>query len=81
MERVVVSHDWMGVRFEQLMRRMPTDLVELFAPVTAIVIGSDVRPSFYSSFRGTINLDPGFLWMSVPEKQTISVEQLSLIHI
>ena len=75
MERVVVSHDWMGVRFEQLMRRMPTDLVELFAPVTAIVIGSDVRPSFYSSFRGTINLDPGFLWMSVPEKQTISVEQ------
>jgi len=75
MERVVVSHDWMGVRFEQLMRRMPADLIDLFAPVTAIVIGSEIRPSFYSGARGIVGIDPVYLWMSVPEKQTIAVEQ------
>jgi len=75
MERVVVSHDWMGVRFEQLMRRMPADLVDLFAPVTAIVIGSEIRPSFYSRGKGTVNIDPRYLWMSVPEKRTISIAE------
>jgi len=75
MQRVVVSHDWMGVRFEQLMRRMPADIVDLFAPVTSIVIGSEIRPSSFSSFRGKVSIDPRYLWMSVAEKQTISVEQ------
>ena len=73
MERVVVTHDWMGLRFEQLLRRMPSDIVELFAPVTAIMIGSEIRPSRFSSFRGRINIDPRYFWMSVEEKRTISV--------
>jgi len=74
MQRVLVTHDWMGVRFEQMLRRLPNDIIGLFAPVTSIVIGSDVRPSSFSSFRGRIRLDPGYLWLSVPEKRTISVD-------
>jgi len=74
MQRVLVTHDWMGVRFEQMLRRMPTDIVGLFAPVTSIVIGSDVRPSSFSTNRGRIRLDPGYLWLSVPEKRTISTD-------
>lgn len=73
MERVVVTHDWMGVRFEQMLRRMPPDMLDLFAPVTSIVIGSEVRPSSYSPSKARIRLDPAYLWLSVPEKRTIAV--------
>ncbi len=72
MQRVVVTHDWMGVRFEQMLRRLPADIIGLFAPVTSVVIGSDVRPSSFSAIRGRIRLDPRYLWMTVPEKRTIS---------
>ncbi len=72
MQRVVVSHDWMGVRFEQMLRRLPADIIGLFSPVTSIVIGSDVRPSSFSPSRGRVRLDPRYLWMTVSEKRTIS---------
>lgn len=74
MQRLLVTHDWMGVRFEQMLRRMPADIIGLFAPVTSIVIGSDVRPSSFSASLGRVRLDPGYLWLSVPEKRTISVD-------
>ena len=70
MQRVVVTHDWMGARFEQMLRRMPSDMLELFAPVTSIVIGSQVRPSSYSGTRARISIDPVYLWVTVPEKRT-----------
>ncbi len=75
MQRVLVSHDWMGVRFEEMLRSMPRDLVQLFAPVTAIVIGSDVRPSSFTPALGMIMLDPEYLWLSTAERQTVSVAE------
>jgi len=48
MQRVVVTHDWMAVRMEEMLYRMPADLVQLFAPVTVIIIGSEVRPSSFT---------------------------------
>ena len=75
MQRVLVSHDWMGVRFEEMLRIMPRDLVQLFAPVTAIVIGSDVRPSSFTPALGMIMLDPEYLWLSTAERKTISVDE------
>ena len=72
MERVVVTHDWMGVRFEEMLRRLPADLLQLFKPVTMVVIGSEVRPSSFSPSRGRVRLDPRHLWLSVAEKRTIA---------
>jgi hypothetical protein len=46
MARLVTSHAWMAPRFEQLLQRMPEDVLLLFRSVTAIVIGSDIRPSY-----------------------------------
>jgi len=74
MQRVVVTHDWMGVRFEEMLYRMPADLVQLFAPVTAIIIGSEVRPSSFTPALGLMRLDPETLWVNVDERQTISVD-------
>ncbi len=75
MERVVVSHAWMGERFEELLYELPQELLPLFRSVTAIVIDDDIRPAYYSPGTGAIYLDPAFLWLTVAEKQTINPKQ------
>ena len=75
MERVLVTHDWMGERLEEALRRAPPGLVRLFAPTTSIVVGSTVRPSFYTGRTGGVQLDPEYLWQSVGEKATVSIEE------
>jgi len=72
--RTVVTHDWMGVRFGQLLAALPADILTLFKPVTGILIGSEVRPSGYSASLGRMRIDPAYLWMGLAEKQTISTE-------
>ncbi len=71
MARVATTHAWMATRFESLLDSLPEDLLGLMRSVTAIIIGSDVRPSFYWSQTGAIYLDPAGLWLSVEEKRTI----------
>ena len=75
MSRVLVTHDWMGERFETLLRSAPEEMIELFAPVTVISIGSTVRPSFYSTRTAAIRLDPARLWLTVEEKANISIAE------
>jgi len=72
MERVLVSHAWMGERFAQVLALLPPDMLELLKGVTAIVIDADVRPSFYSAGTAAIYIDPAFLWLTNEEKATIS---------
>lgn len=74
MDRVMVSHDWMGARFEQMLYRMPADMLGLFQSVTMIVIGSEVRPSSFTPALGLLQLDPYYLWLSNAEKRTISTD-------
>ena len=74
LNRVLVSHDWMGVRFAQLLQLLPEESIALFKPVTVITIGSEVRPSVFNSWRGSIELDPYYLWLTLTEKRTISVD-------
>lgn len=72
LNRTLVSHDWMALRFEQLLDQLPADLLQLFQGVTAVVIGSEIRPSYYWSATGAIYLDPARLWLLESEKNTIS---------
>ena len=44
LERTLVTHDWMGARFEALLRAAPEDLVRLFGATTSISIGRPARP-------------------------------------
>ncbi|MCP5077029.1 MAG: hypothetical protein GY951_03120 [Psychromonas sp.] len=71
MTRVVVSHDWMGERFEALLSLLPAETLTLLGSVTAVVISDNIRPSFYWTGSGAIYLDPASLWLSNEEKSTI----------
>lgn len=71
MQRVAVSHPWMGQRFEELLNRLPDDVVHLFGAVSGVVISYDIRPSFYWRLTNAIYLDPADLWLTNEEKATI----------
>jgi hypothetical protein len=73
MDRVLVSHDWMGRAFEELLtaNQANTDLLRLFNGVTAIVIGAHVRPSFYYALTGAIYLDADNFWRTADERDVI----------
>ena len=71
MAHVEVSHSWMGLRFKNMLEQMPPQMLLLFRAVTAIVIGSDIRPAHYRSDTGAIYIDPALLWLTNAEKATI----------
>ncbi|PCK02961.1 MAG: hypothetical protein COA42_21685 [Alteromonadaceae bacterium] len=75
MDRVVVSHDWMGQRFSEVLNTLPEQMLPLFRAVTAIVIDSDIRPAYYSIATGAIYLDPAFLWLNTEEHSTINTKE------
>lgn len=73
MDRVVVSHDWMGDVFDQFLRTQANaDLLRLFNGVTAIVIGAQVRPSFYYAVTGAIYLDADNFWLTAEQRDVIN---------
>ncbi len=74
MRHLVVEDAWMARRFETLLRRMPAELRLLFRSVTAIVIGNQIRPSYYSSGTGAIYLDANTFWLYPGERRGISQE-------
>lgn len=74
MQRVVVSHEWMGVRFKEFLTNNDphNDFKNLLRATTAIVISYDVRPSFYWAATGAIYLDANYLWLTPQERDTIN---------
>lgn len=75
LNRLLVTHSWMGERFETLLTEAPDNIIPLFGSITSIVIGSTVRPSYYWAGTGAIHLDPGGLWLSVEEKANVAVTE------
>ncbi|MBN8430579.1 hypothetical protein JF535_06905 [Microbulbifer salipaludis] len=74
MDHVLVSHDWMGERFERFLGELDPygDFANMLRATTAVVISSDVRPSFYWILTGAIYLDPDSLWLAPEERDVIS---------
>ena len=74
MDRVVVSHQWMGDRFKDFLTNKDPhdDIKNLLRATTAIVIAYDVRPSFYWAATGAIYLDAENFWLSPEERDTIN---------
>lgn len=75
MDRVVVSHPWMGERFEEILGKMPGDMIYLFGALTAVVIDDDTRPSYYNPATGAIYLDPDYLWLTEEELAVINPKE------
>jgi len=72
MQRVLVSHDWMGLRFQEYLNEAPPEILTLFKATSAIVIASNIRPSFFLSYSGAIYLDSYFFWLNNEEKATVT---------
>jgi hypothetical protein len=74
MDRVLVSHDWLGRNFEAFLRTQDTrgDFRRMLMSVTAVVLGTHVRPSYYFAGTGAIYLDADNLWLSPAERDTVS---------
>jgi hypothetical protein len=74
MNRVLVSHQWMGQRFKAFLQNNDNhgDFKKLLRATTAIVISYDVRPSYYWAVTGAIHLDPNDLWLTPDERDTIN---------
>ena len=74
LDRVLVSHRWMGDRFKQYLEQSiaSPDMLKLLRAVTAIVISYDVRPSYYWSATGAIYLDGRNFWVSPEERDTLN---------
>lgn len=74
MDRVVVSHQWMGDRFKEFLENkdINNDFKRLLRATTGIVISYDVRPSFYWAATGAIYLDASNFWLTPQERDTIN---------
>lgn len=74
MDRVLVSHAWMGERFRQYLTdsAVGPDMLNLLRGVTAIVISYEVRPSFYWAVTGAIYLDADNFWLTPLERDTLN---------
>lgn len=74
MKRVVVSHDWLGRNFEAFLRTHDSrgDFRRMLRSVTAIVLSTQVRPSFYFGPTGAIYLDADTFWLTPEERDTVN---------
>jgi hypothetical protein len=74
LERLGVSHQWMGDRFKQFLEQsaVAQDMLKLLRATTAIVISYDVRPSFYWTATGAIYLDAANFWLSPGERDSLN---------
>jgi len=73
MDRVLVSHDWMGERFRNFLEQVDIhgDIRNLLGATTSIVISFDVKPSFYWAGTGAIHIDPKYFWVTPEERDTV----------
>ena len=71
MSRVIVSHEWMGTRFREILERMPSEVLLLMRGLTGVVISYDIRPSFYTTQTGAMYLDPDRMWLTEEERAVI----------
>lgn len=74
MDRVVVSHQWMGDRFKAFLENydIHNDFKNMLRATTAIVISYDIRPSFYWAATGAIYLDADNFWLTADERDTLN---------
>ena len=74
MQRVLVSHDWMGENLELALQQLPADLLLMLRSITAVVIASDIRPAYYDPSTGAMYLDADYLWLTPAQQADVSDE-------
>lgn len=74
MQRVLVSHSWMGSNFRAVLQQLHPDVLLMMRSLTAVVIASDVRPAFYDPNTAAIYLDADFLWLTQAQAADVTDE-------
>lgn len=74
LSRLVSSEPWITDRFEQVLYTMPDDILLLFRSAAAIVIGTEIRPSYYDPGTGALYLDADFFWLNPDERRSVSTD-------
>jgi len=74
MDRVLVSHEWAGRNFETFLREHDAQghFRRMLMSTTAVVIGAQVRPSFYYAVTGAIYLDADNFWLTPGQRDTVN---------
>jgi len=74
MDRVLVSHDWLGRNFEDFLTTQDVfgDFRRMLLSTTAVVLGTHVRPSFYYAATGAIYLDADNFWLTPEQRDLVS---------
>lgn len=67
LDRTLVSHDFLGEAFKQVLLRLNPETLQMFGSVSAIVISDKINPSFYYSTASTIYLSGRYFWKNVEE--------------
>lgn len=72
LNRTLISHDYLGFTFKEILKRMPQETLQLFGAVNAIVISDKINPSFYTSSTGAIYLSGRYFWTNQEEKMQMT---------
>ena len=67
MSRLVVTHEWQRVRFEEMLGGMPPELILMTRSITSFVIASDLSLSFFSPRTGALYISADLMWLSEAE--------------
>ena len=73
MDRVVITHDWTGYRFQQILERLPRQVLQLFKPAAIVYIGSDTEFTHFEFDRAIFNINIDEIWVNATEKKAVLV--------
>jgi hypothetical protein len=71
LDRTMVTHDFLGTTFKEVLERMNPEMLQMFGAVSAIVISDKINPSFYFSTSGTIYLSGRYFWRNKEERDIV----------
>lgn len=72
MKRTLVSHDFMAISFREVLLRLPSEVLQMFGAVNAIVISDKINPSFYLTSSGSIYLSGSYFWHNYEDWSSMS---------
>lgn len=72
LKRTLVSHQFLGDIFKQVLLKMKPDMLQMFGAVSAVVISDKINPSFYYNVSGAIYLSGRFFWRDYEEWELLT---------
>lgn len=72
LDRTLISHDFLAVAFKEVLYRMPTETLQMFGSVTAVVISDKITPSFFYANTGAIYISGKYFWSNKTELSIVN---------